>query len=100
MKGSASSSPWGQPGRCAPSARTGPSRSAWRWAATSDRSAREVDRSVVEGGLKPALDALDAQGLAPGVEHFRVERDAPGERDWRMTLRVTVGAPRADAEGR
>lgn len=42
------------------------------------------------------LDVLDAQGLAPGVEHFRVERDAPGERAWRVTLRVTIGSIRSD----
>lgn len=68
----------------------------------SDAGAGELAFSVHgEGSLEAWLtwlDGLDAQGLAVGVEQFRLERDAPHAQAWRVTLRVCVGTPRAAAE--
>jgi hypothetical protein len=46
------------------------------------------------------LDLLDAQGLAPAAEQFRLERDAPDSPRWRASLRVAVGTSDLAVGGR
>lgn len=69
----------------------------------SDAGAGELAFSVHGSGSLEAwlnwIDGLDAQGLSVGVEQFRLERDAPDARAWRVTLRLSIGSASAAAGG-